>query len=61
MLEEGGGGGLQMFVLITNDFIAKWWRVEGEWGGLVLQKLLFWVKDLLRLIVYFDKYTPHTQ
>ena len=32
MLEVGHG--LQMFFLITNDFIAKWWRVEGEWGGL---------------------------
>ena len=49
MLEEGGGGGLQMFVLITNDFIAKWWRVEGEWGGLVLQKLLVWTNRFIEI------------
>ena len=35
LAESHGGRGLQMFFLITNDFIAIWWRVEGE-GRIVL-------------------------
>ena len=31
---EVGGAWIEMFFLITNDFIAKWWRVEGEWEEL---------------------------
>ena len=27
-LLEAGGGALQIYYLIFNDFIAKWWLVE---------------------------------